>query len=126
MRHKTERRTSKRCIANCQCWIEQESVTLFGTVTNLSSTGLFLQTLPILETGTEIDIRLSLQDVGDMLAKGRVAWKCNSHDQAETSNRPSNVPGLGIEFSSIKQGEEHLPEYISKRSIIPQAPEKKR
>ncbi|MBN2342745.1 MAG: PilZ domain-containing protein [Deltaproteobacteria bacterium] len=125
MTKKTERRTSARCIANCQCWIEQESVTLFGTVTNLSPHGLFLQTLPIIETGTEIDIRLSLQDVGDLLAKGRVAWKSNSHSPSHDNNRSIGVPGLGIEFSQINQGKELLPEYISKRSVAPPPPEKK-
>jgi Tfp pilus assembly protein PilZ len=122
---RTERRTSARCIANCKCWIEQESITLFGTVINLSQDGLFLQTLPILEADTEIDIRISLQDSRELLARGRVAWKSNSHPLENNTASSANTPGLGIEFKDIKQGKEHLPEYISKRSVAPQPPEKR-
>lgn len=126
MKKNNERRSITRCIANCQCWIEQEAVTLFGTVTNLSSKGLFLQTLPILECGTEIDIRLSFQDIGDLLARGRVCWKSSSHAELSATERPSKVPGLGIEFCQIKQGRELLPQYISKRSVAPPALENKK
>ena len=125
MNSRTERRSSERCIANCQCWIEQESITLFGTVTNLSRHGLFLQTLPILEADTEIDIRLSLHDGGDLLAKGRVAWKSNSHGQTPNPENPGGAPGLGIEFQSIKQGQELLPDYLSKRPTAGTSLEKK-
>ncbi|MBN2527521.1 MAG: PilZ domain-containing protein [Deltaproteobacteria bacterium] len=119
MGNKTDRRASARCIANCQCWVEQESITLFGTVTNLSTDGLFLQTLPILDTGTVIDIRISLQDIGDLQARGKVAWKSNSHIESSDGITESAVPGLGIQFQDIKEGKELLPEYISRRSVVP-------
>ncbi|MBN2716954.1 MAG: PilZ domain-containing protein [Deltaproteobacteria bacterium] len=127
MNSRTERRSSERCIANCQCWIEQESITLFGTVTNLSPNGLFLQTLPILETGTEIDIRISIQDAGDLLARGRVAWKSNAHNNGNSDGpgHYGNAPGLGIEFKQIKKGSELLPDYISRRPTASIPPEKK-
>jgi hypothetical protein len=92
---------------------------------NLSEKGLFLQTLPLIETGAEIEIRLVLQDVGDLHAKGKIRWKRNSKpkfDSSEAEDAPA--PGLGIEFSKILKGGELLPHYIERRSLIP-PPEKK-
>ena len=86
---------------------------------------MFLQTLPILEADTEIEIRVNLQDAGEVLARGRVAWKSNSTAGDNDPVSSGSTPGLGIEFKDITQGKEHLPEYISKRSVAPPPPGKR-
>jgi len=117
---KSERRRTTRFSANCQCWIEQEAITLFGTVTNLSEEGLFLQTLPIIECGSVIEIRLNLQDLGDLHARGKVKWKSMSKPESTTgAQRPSSPPGMGIEFQEVLRGGDLLTRYFSNRSIIP-------
>ncbi|MBN2802862.1 MAG: PilZ domain-containing protein [Deltaproteobacteria bacterium] len=126
---KKERRNENRYNANCQCWIEQESITLLGTVTNLSEKGFFLQTLPIIECGSKIDIRMNLQDVGEIFAEGKICWKSNgssftgSEDIKPVSKetpprRDSNPPGMGIEFHKVTKGKEFLQKYFSGRTLI--------
>jgi hypothetical protein len=126
----TERRNRTRYNANCQCWIEQDSITLLGTVTNLSEKGFFLQTLPIIECGAQIDIRMNLQDLGDLYAKGRICWKSDiGGAPAEAAfeekgngekRRDSNPPGMGIEFDHVTEGKELLLKYFETNSLIPE------
>ena len=120
-----ERRNRNRYNANCQCWIEQESITLLGTVTNLSEKGFFLQTLPIIECGSKIDIRINLQDIGEFNAKGKVCWKSNVGGELpkETAGekpvrRDSNPPGMGIEFDTVSEGKDLLEQYFKEHSLI--------
>jgi uncharacterized protein (TIGR02266 family) len=91
-----ERRISPRIKTDARCWLEQESMTLLGTVTNISDGGLFLRTpVPVAE-GSRVDLTLNLGE-GVVEARGRVMWIAGEHQEARYS-------GLGIRFECIAAG----------------------
>jgi len=113
----TERRGSVRFEASCRCWVEHDALTLFGTVTNISSTGIFLRTLPVVEKDAVIDIRLNM-DSGDVVAQGRIRWA--NKELPGPGEATATAPlGLGIEFITIKDGHEVLNRYFARKSITP-------
>jgi Tfp pilus assembly protein PilZ len=85
-------------------------------VTNLSPKGIFLRTLPAVDQGALIDIKLNLEN-GMVQAKGRVCWKNHSTTQSGDANysRPS---GLGIEFIEFDDGKDILTSYFAKQPAI--------
>jgi hypothetical protein len=105
-----ERRRDPRYAVNCRCWLEQDSVTLFGTVTNLSTNGLFLRTLPIVREGTCVDVRLSLAE-GVVTGKGAVRWRAQSGLPGTPVPHPAS--GIGIEILSVTAGGEFLERFLA-------------
>lgn len=93
-------------------------MTLFGTVTNLSNGGVFLRTLPILDVGSGVEVKLSL-DSGVVMAHGVVRWLHKPVASGGTSPSPS-PPGLGIEFEDLKGGREILDRFVQRVSLIPE------
>lgn len=93
-------------------------MTLFGTVTNLSNGGIFLRTLPLLEIGAGVEVKLSL-DSGVVVAHGVVRWLNKPVTSGGTGGN-STPPGLGIEFDALKDGEEILHRYVKRVSLIPE------
>ncbi len=114
---KSERRKEPRFKVNCRCWIEQDSLTLFGTVTNISQEGLFLRTLPIVGVGCHVEVRLSL-DSDVIIASGQVKWQ--NKPVSSSSKAPSDPPGIGIKLTSLVEGQENLERFIRHVSIIPE------
>jgi hypothetical protein len=111
-----ERRHQPRYAVSCRCWIEQDAMTLFGTVTNMSSGGLFLRTLPIVHEGSGVDVRLSLEN-GVVTGRGAVRWR--TQPSGGGTSGPFVAPGLGIELVSVTSGEELLEKFITRRSLVP-------
>jgi hypothetical protein len=111
-----ERRKMTRFAVSCRCWVEQDAMTLFGTVTNLSARGLFLRTLPIVHEGSSVDVRLSLES-GVVTATGAIRWRVQAGgcDQGGTYQ----APGMGIELIDVTAGEELLESFIARKSLIP-------
>ena len=93
-------------------------MTLFGTVTNLSNSGIFLRTLPLLEIGAGVEVKLSL-DSGVVVAHGVVRW-LNKPVTSGGAGGGATPPGLGIEFNDLKDGEEILDRYVKRVSLIPE------
>ena len=112
-----ERRKQVRFKTNYRCWIEQDSVTLFGTVTNLSETGFFLRTLPLVGTENNIEIKMSLEK-GVVSAIGSVRWMAQA--QQPEFKRTFSPQGIGIEFTSLLSGQDLLGRFISRSSLIPE------
>lgn len=117
LRH--NRRKHSRYHTNCQCWVEQDAVTLFGKVTNISHDGLFLRTLPLVETGSLIDIKLNMDDC-EVTATGKVCWA--NAEPTPGKESLDSPPGLGIQFVEFKGGRDIIEEFIKKPSLIPQVP----
>jgi len=111
-----ERRKVPRFAVNCRCWVEQDAMTLFGTVTNLSARGLFLRTLPIVHEGSDVDVRLSLEN-GVVVGKGAVRWRVQPSGMGTAGTYMA--PGLGIEIVRVTDGEDLLERFIARKSLIP-------
>jgi len=111
-----ERRQAPRYKVSCRCWIEQEAVTLYGTVTNLSSSGLFLRTLPVVDVGSWVDLKLSL-DNGVVIACGEVKW---INKPASAGGPGGPPPGLGIRFTELRTGGDILQRFVQRVSLIPE------
>jgi len=111
-----ERRKQPRYAVNCRCWVEKDSMTLFGTVTNLSAGGFFLRTIPIVTEGNDVEVRLSLEN-GIVTGRGAIRWRAQPSD-AEGPRR--GAPGMGIELVQISAGEELLENYIGRKSLVPE------
>ncbi len=112
-----ERRKEPRFKVNCTCWIEQDSLTLFGTVTNISREGLFLRTLPIVGVGCDVEVRISL-DSDVVIASGQVKWQ--NKPVSSSSKAPSDPPGIGIKLTELVKGQESLDRFIRRVSLIPE------
>ncbi len=100
-----ERRLCQRVSTKVQCWLERESITLFGTVTNLSHHGLFLHTPVTLAAGSNVNLKITLKD-GVVSALGRVVW------ERQAGIKSSQV-GLGIHFDEVTQGQGFLDRFIT-------------
>ncbi len=101
-----ERRRFSRVAVRCRCWIERESVTLFGTTADIGLGGLFLRTGVRLRAGSEVNVLIRLEGVSrSVVAQGVVAW----------NNPPSagaRRVGIGIQFSRIIEGEAELNAFL--------------
>lgn len=96
------RRRHVRSRVFARCWIERESVTLFGRVVDLGEGGLFLRTAVVLPPGTDVHVHLRPAGAGDIRAHGTVAW-VGYRDDGE-----SRMRGIGIAFDRIEEGEQQL------------------
>ena len=103
-----ERRMHPRISTNVRCWLERKSVTLYGSVTNLSSTGLFLCTPVTVSVGQDVSLSLDLGN-GVVEAQGHVVW-------AKPGPCESGQPGIGIAIDRIEQGEAVLSRFIDERT----------
>ena len=93
------RRRHYRSRVFARCWIERDSVTLFGRVMDLGEGGLFLRTAVVLPPGTDVNVHLRPQTGGDTIrARGTVAWS-GFRTEGELRTR-----GLGIAFDRIEAG----------------------
>jgi uncharacterized protein (TIGR02266 family) len=97
------RRRHVRSRVFARCWIERESVTLFGRVVDLGEGGLFLRTAVVLPPGTDVRVHLRPPGVNESIrAHGTVAW-VGFRDDGESKMR-----GIGIAFDRIEEGEKEL------------------
>lgn len=97
------RRRHVRSRVLARCWIERESITLFGRVVDLGEGGLFLRTAVVLPPGTDVRVHLRPAGVDESIrAQGTVAWVGFLND--------GDVPmrGIGICFDRIEEGEQQL------------------
>lgn len=89
------------------------SVNMTGTILNISRSGLYIATDFVLETGTEITLVFSLDEVGNVLvqAKGVVRWMNN----ALVRGKSAYPPGFGIEFIAFAgESLENISHYLEK------------
>ena len=97
------RRRHVRSRVFARCWIERESVTLFGRVVDIGEGGLFLRTAVVLPPGTDVSVMLRPPGSNEAIrAHGTVAWV------GFRSDGESRTRGIGIAFDRIEQGERQL------------------
>jgi uncharacterized protein (TIGR02266 family) len=100
-----DRREATRYEARVRCWLERESVTLLGTVTNISEHGLFLKTPVTISKGSAVKLSLDLGDVV-VNAAGRVVWSRSANECA------SRVPGIGVRLDSTDTSSELIERFL--------------
>ena len=110
-RSRKERRLLPRISTEVQCWLERDSITLFGSVTNLSPKGLFLRTPVTLPAGCDVNLNIVLKD-GIVAALGRVVWE-------KAPSAHSSQIGLGISFDKITNGRSLLDQFITHQNKRP-------
>ncbi len=103
-----ERRTSPRIETDFPCWLERESITLLGTVTDLSSDGLFMRTAVTIAKGSTVDLTVNLE-TGVVAVKGHVTWSASS-------SHKSKGTGMAICFDQVTDGENLLTHYIVRKT----------
>jgi hypothetical protein len=111
--HGEERRKEPRFPASCRCWLEQDSMTLLGTATNLSHSGMFLRTLPLVSEGSVVEVKLTI-DQGVVTAKGEVRWASKPE---RTTPGETDAPGLGITFLEVIGGQDLLSRFVERSAL---------
>lgn len=96
------RRRHSRSRVLARCWIERESITLFGRVVDLGEGGLFLRTAVVLAPGTDVNVQLRSAAGDAIRAHGTVAWVGFRND-GDIRTR-----GIGIAFDRIEEGAKQL------------------
>lgn len=108
-----ERRKEPRYPASCRCWVEQDTMTLLGTATNLSHSGMFLRTLPLIKEGSLVDLKLTIEQ-GVVVVRGQVRWTSRPEDEATA--QPA-APGLGISFIEVAGGQDLLSRFVQRAAL---------
>lgn len=103
----SERRIHPRVYTDARCWLEKESITLYGTVSNISQSGLFLRTPVALSVGENVDLAIDLE-TGEIRANGHIV-------RATTSSSNSSQTGLGIHFDRINAGVSVLHRFLKEK-----------
>jgi uncharacterized protein (TIGR02266 family) len=98
-----ERRRHRRVVTRARCWVERESVTLYGRIVDIGEGGLFLRTAVSLVAGTPVDVYVAPEGSEQKIrARGTVAWSGLRTDGAKRTS------GIGIAFESVIDGQEFL------------------
>jgi hypothetical protein len=107
-RPRPERRRYLRYAVRCECWLECEDSSLFGSTVDVGLGGLFLRTAIPLSEGQRVRIALSLDRAEQtVLAEGLVTRAV----RAQHGHRH----GLGVEFIDISNGREGLSHFLDDR-----------
>ncbi len=83
---------------------------LFEYSSNLSQSGIFIQTTEPLNPGTQVNIQFSLPDAHRVRTRGEVIW-VNAEEDDE--------PGMGVKFLGLPRGDrERILSAIKKLAIL--------
>lgn len=107
-RPRPERRRYLRYAVRCECWLECEEASVFGSTADLGLGGLFLRTAIPLSQGQRVRVALSLDGTGHgVVAEGLVTRAVRAqHGQRH---------GVGVEFTDISNGREGLSLFLTDR-----------
>ncbi|TVQ79534.1 MAG: TIGR02266 family protein [Bradymonadales bacterium] len=84
---------------------------LFEYSSNLSQSGIFIQTEEPLEPGTLVNIQFSLPDQILIRTRGEVMWKSDDEEDPEL--------GMGIKFLGLKEEDrDHILNVLKKLAIL--------
>ena len=108
-----ERRGSRRYAVRCDCWLERDDTTIYGTTADVGMGGLFLRTAIPLQPGKEFDVRLYVNGASSpVLARGFVA-------RSILARSGSVRYGVGVAFPSIEKGREQLGYFLQSGTALP-------
>lgn len=101
-----ERRNFQRYNVRCDCWLEGDALTLYGTTADLGLGGLFLRSAVPLIDGSAVEVMLNVAGAAQpIVARGLVT-------RAVRAGRGSRH-GIGVKFQKIMQGHEALALFLA-------------
>jgi len=107
-RAKPERRRYLRYAVRCECWLESEDASVFGSTADVGLGGLFLRTAIPLRQGERVRVVLSLDGAGQaVVAEGLVTRAVRV--------RHGHRHGVGVEFIDISNGRDGLSLFLNDR-----------
>jgi uncharacterized protein (TIGR02266 family) len=84
---------------------------LFEYSSNLSQSGIFIQTEDPLEPGTLVNIQFQLPDQTLIRTRGEVMWKNDEEEEPES--------GMGVKFLGLKEDDrDHILNVLKKLAIL--------
>ena len=103
---RNERRRFQRYSVRCDCWLEQDALTLYGTTADLGLGGLFLRSAVPMADGSPVEVVLNVAGTGQpIVAHGLVT-------RAVRAGRGARH-GIGVRFEKIVQGHDALTSFLS-------------
>lgn len=105
---RSERRRYQRYAVRCDCWLERDEVTLYGTTADVGLGGIFLRSAVPMGDAERVEIKLSVAGGnGPVMASGKVTRAV----RAQRGRRH----GIGVQFLEIVEGRESLLSFLSAR-----------
>jgi hypothetical protein len=107
-RARPERRRYLRYAVRCECWLECDEASVFGSTADVGLGGLFLRTAVPLRPGQCVRVALSLDGSAYIVvADGLVTRAVRAqHGQRH---------GVGVEFTDISHGRDGLSRFLNER-----------
>jgi hypothetical protein len=107
-RARPERRRYLRYAVRCECWLESDDASVFGSTADVGLGGLFLRTAVPISQGQQVRVALRLDGAGQaVLAEGLVTRAV----RAQHGHRH----GVGVEFTVISNGRDGLSLFLNDR-----------
>jgi hypothetical protein len=111
--HGYERRRNRRFAVRCDCWLERDDTTIYGTTADVGMGGLFLRTAIPLKPGKKFDVRLYVNGSSNpVLARGFIA-------RSILARGGVGRYGVGVAFTSIEKGRDQLGYFLQNGSTLP-------
>ena len=108
-----ERRRNRRYAVRCDCWLERDDTTIYGTTADVGMGGLFLRTAIPLKPGKRFDVRLYMNGSSSpVIARGIIA-------RSILARSGSVRYGVGVAFTSIEKGRELLGYFLQSGYTLP-------
>ena len=108
-----ERRRNRRYAVRCDCWLERDDSTIYGTTADVGMGGLFLRTAIPLKPGKRFDVRLYVNGASSpVIARGIVA-------RSILARGASVRYGVGVAFTCIEKGHDQLGSFLQNGSALP-------
>lgn len=94
---RTERRRYQRHALPCECWLENDELTIFGPTIDVGVGGLFVRTAIPVAAGTIVDVTLRFQsELAPIEAEAVVTRTVPAHAGLRY--------GIGVEFREVERG----------------------
>jgi hypothetical protein len=107
-----ERRRYQRHALRCQCWLESQALTLYGSTADVGIGGVFLRTAIPVTMGSLVDLMLQVNgEHGCLDARAVIARSVPA--------RPGARHGIGLEFVEIRHGQDALSELLHTYAPLP-------
>lgn len=101
-----ERRRFQRYNVRCDCWLEQDALTLYGTTADVGLGGLFLRSAVPIADGSTVEVMLNVAGATQpIVARGLVT-------RAVRAGRGARH-GIGVKFQKIMQGHDALTLFLA-------------
>lgn len=106
----TDMRRHRRLDFDRRAWCEDQDLTLYLNISNLSRGGMFIQTATPFAVGQALEVSFRPDDDDDVVVKVEVVW---------TGRAPRRGPGVGCRLLAFARGEEAFARLVNKLERSP-------